>query len=313
MDSDLFKLLCGVVAFLFGTILKQHRDQLKDCRDAHSKCEERSAAQQEQIDALIEGDRDRARERRQTEPLRAPVPKAKRSAWFLPVLFLGLSGSLLVGGRCRDTAPEPFVEVPAARRAQALHERRIAAVEAAAAAEAKGDTLEARVQDAIAGKLAVLEGEQEHVAQAQRAELAEARAAEEARAEKRATEAQARRFGAYGIVAGIILSAVLIYFHAPLLVTIAVPVGVAGGTFFVASWWTSAAWIAPLIGYVIVALLVLGLAALVVVLVREVRMYADRAAPTGTADRALLDAESRARQWPPLRWILDHLFRHGVS
>lgn len=61
--------LAGYVRFLHGKQITMAEDQLSECKDANRRCEARSDAQQEQIDALIDGDHERAKAKRATDHL----------------------------------------------------------------------------------------------------------------------------------------------------------------------------------------------------------------------------------------------------
>ena len=82
--------LCGGLVFLALYVRTLHKEQLRECRATTEACEARSKAQQAQIDALIDGDHERARSTRENakETDRVERPPPKRKSHMARMFFL---------------------------------------------------------------------------------------------------------------------------------------------------------------------------------------------------------------------------------
>lgn len=86
----IFGTLTGGISLLFGLLMKAKNDQLADCLAREQRCDAKCESLQGQIDAIIENDLDRAREKRATDYVPALPPKAsRRKLWIARILIVG--------------------------------------------------------------------------------------------------------------------------------------------------------------------------------------------------------------------------------
>lgn len=110
IDETSLHMVLGSVGFAFlglGVYVKYlHAEQLRECREGRDKCEQVSKAQQEQIDALIDGDPELAKAKRHTDehPVQKDPPKRKgRIRAWVRGFAIAMVGIFMVG--CSVTRP----------------------------------------------------------------------------------------------------------------------------------------------------------------------------------------------------------------
>jgi len=242
---------------------------------------------------------------------------------FGAILLLAI---LLACGQGADARPVP---VPAQVTADKIEDEimdetreAVAASHAAAAAE-QASAIPGLTLDQVAGKRAEAD-RQRSAAERHRALAAElaklrdaalARADDErkeldrraAAAEKAADDRRLSWLAGISIALSVGAAGLLTWLGVPLRISLNFPGAVMVAALTLSAWVAAGAWIGLLLGVAMILGIIGALVALVAGLIREWHHAAESASEPGSAERDALDAASKARQSPWMRWILDRL------
>lgn len=200
------------------------------------------------------------------------------------------------------------IDPPAAADVADLAGREKAAGIAAAEAAAKGDDKEAEYQRRLAAAIKPLREAAEERQRSQQREL-EAIAVREAKAAQQeaaaAQLAKDRRWAGWAIGACVAAAAAMLLLRLPPLLAVGLPGAIGAGLLWVAAW-SSVPWLAWALGLGLAVVLILGLAALAVYVVREWALHSQDSYHLG---HRTADERSLARQPKPVRWLVSRMLR----
>ena len=238
------------------------------------------------------------------------------------------SGAEQEAERLRTTEP------PAAAEVRDLRAQEVAAEQAAAQADATGNAVQAASQRRLAAQLGRVRLAAERRAQEQRqqlaalaadadrravvehAELDQRTAAADRAADQRHAQEQRvhdQRLAGWGLALAVAAGVALRLLGLPSLISGGIPAAVGAGCLTIAAW-SAVPWLAPLLGVLLAAGLVVALAVIARHLVVEWADYAQRLADVHPSGKVVADLLSRTRQPGWVRWIFDHLLaRHAAT